>query len=53
MISAIKQLGSDESAATLVEYGLVLALIALVCIGVLTTLGQNVSTLFSSTSAEL
>ena len=53
MISAMRQLARDESAATLVEYGLVLALIALVCIGVLTTLGHNVSTVFSSAAHEL
>jgi pilus assembly protein Flp/PilA len=53
MISAIKNLVKDDSGATLVEYGLVLALIALVCIGVLTTLGHSVSTMFSSAASEL
>ncbi len=53
MISAIKNLVKDDSGATLVEYGLVLALIALVCIGVLTSLGHSVSTLFSSANSEL
>jgi pilus assembly protein Flp/PilA len=33
--------GQDERGASLVEYALLLALIAVVCIGALTTLGVN------------
>lgn len=43
----------DESGATLVEYGLLLALIALVCITVLTTLGTNVSGKFNSVATSV
>ncbi len=53
MISAIKNLVKDDSGATLVEYGLVLALIAVVCIGVLTTLGSHVSQMFSTVANEV
>ncbi len=37
-----------EDGATMVEYGLMVALIAALCIGVVTTLGQNVNTKFNS-----
>jgi pilus assembly protein Flp/PilA len=38
----------DEKGASLVEYALLLALIAVVCIGAITILGQNANTKFSS-----
>lgn len=37
---------TSESGATAVEYGIMVALIAAVIIGVVTTLGQNLSGLF-------
>ena len=36
----------DEEGATMVEYGLLVALIALVALGAVQTLGGNLSTLF-------
>ena len=42
-----------EEGQALVEYALLLALIAIVSIGVLTALGQNVSTIFSKINAKL
>ncbi len=53
MISRIERLARDENGATLVEYGLVLALIAVVCIGVLATLGSSVSGMFSTVANEV
>lgn len=41
-------LGLDERGASLVEYALLLALIALVCILAVTTLGNATSTKFDS-----
>ena len=38
----------DESGATAIEYGLLAALIAVVLISALTTLGRNMSTQFSA-----
>ena len=38
----------DESGATAIEYGLLAALIAVVLITAVTTLGRNISTSFSS-----
>ena len=42
-----------EEGQALVEYALLLALIAVVSIGILTTLGTNVSTIFSKVNAKL
>jgi pilus assembly protein Flp/PilA len=42
-----------EEGQALVEYGLLLALIAVVSIGILTTLGQSVSRIFSNINAHL
>ena len=52
----MKLLGSllrDESGATMVEYGIMVALIAAVCIVLVMTLGQNVSNSFSSVNSAL
>ncbi len=43
----------DERAASLVEYALLVALIAVVCIAAVTTLGQSASSNFSSISDSL
>ena len=42
-----------EEGQALVEYALLLALIAVVSIGVLTALGQSVSSIFSSINSSL
>jgi pilus assembly protein Flp/PilA len=39
---------NDRRGVTLIEYGLLAALIALVVIGAVTTLGSNLSTLFTN-----
>ena len=43
----------DESGATAIEYGLIAALIAVVCIGTMTTLGTNLNTKFSAVATNL
>ena len=48
MIKTLKTMIRDEEGATMVEYGLMLALIAVVCIAVITVLGHNLSTLFNT-----
>ncbi len=42
-----------ERGASLVEYALLVALIAVVCIAAVTLLGRNASTKFSSVSSSL
>jgi len=41
MLKKFSAMVKDEKGQALAEYGLILALIAVVCIGVLTTLGTN------------
>ena len=43
----------DESGATAIEYGLIAALIAVVIIAVLTTIGDSLSARFQSVAAAL
>jgi pilus assembly protein Flp/PilA len=43
----------DEEGATMVEYGLLVALIALVALGAIQTLGINLSTMFTNVSGSL
>ena len=44
----LKRFFLDEAGASAVEYGLLVALIAVVIIGAVTTLGTNLSSKFSS-----
>jgi len=53
MLERIKALWSDEEGATMVEYALMLALIAIVCILVVTALGQNAGLTFQSAERQL
>ena len=43
----------DEEGATMVEYGLLVALIALVALGAVQALGINLNTMFSSVANTL
>jgi pilus assembly protein Flp/PilA len=45
--------GTDERGASLVEYALLVALIAVVCIGAVTALGGNASKKFSSVGSAI
>ena len=49
----IKNFFKDESGASAVEYGLLVALIAVVIITAVTTLGTSVSTKFSSAAGAI
>lgn len=53
MSHALTALIRDEEGVTMVEYGLLVALIAVVCIGVITTLGQNLSNLFNTVAGTV
>ncbi|HXS07279.1 MAG TPA: Flp family type IVb pilin [Rhizomicrobium sp.] len=48
-----KQFIVNESGATAIEYGLIAALIAVVIITALTTIGSNLNTNFSSIATTL
>jgi pilus assembly protein Flp/PilA len=43
----------NEEGATAIEYGLIAALIAVACIGALTTIGSNLNTKFTAVSTAL
>ena len=43
----------QEEGATLAEYGLLLALIAVICIGAIAVLGTKISSMFSDTAAGI
>lgn len=53
MRAVITKLMKDESGVTALEYGLIAALIAVVIIGAVTTLGKNLSTLFLGISSSI
>ncbi len=46
----MRRLIHDESGATMVEYGLMLALIAIVCVGAVTLLGTSTRAAYSHPS---
>ena len=48
MLALIKRFGSDESGATMVEYGLLIVLIALIAATGAQLLGNGINTLFSN-----
>lgn len=50
MLHTLTSIVRDEDAATMVEYGLLVALIAMVALVGVTTLGSNLSGLFANVS---
>ncbi len=53
MIARIKELFKDEEGATMVEYALMLALIAAVCIAIVTSLGTAADTKFGEVNTAM
>ena len=53
MKNLVSRFVKDESGATAIEYGLIAAGIAVAIIGVVNTLGSNLSGKFSSISTQL
>jgi len=53
MKNMIKRFLSDESGATMVEYGLMVALIAVVAIAAVTFLGEEVSETFDTAAGAM
>jgi pilus assembly protein Flp/PilA len=53
MFAVFEALIRDEEGATMVEYGLVIALIALVAMTAVQMVGKNVSTLFTTVAGSL
>jgi pilus assembly protein Flp/PilA len=53
MLAHLASLIRDEQGATMVEYGLLIALIAMVALGAIVILGQNLSNLFSTVAGTV
>jgi pilus assembly protein Flp/PilA len=53
MYAFAKKLWNDESGATMVEYGLMVALIAVVCIGAVSVMGGNIRGTFDTSSQAM
>jgi pilus assembly protein Flp/PilA len=52
-MSKFLKLIKNEKGATAIEYGLIAALIAVACIGALTSVGSNLSGKFNTISSNL
>ena len=53
MHAFVSRLWNDESGATMVEYGLMIALIAVVCIGAVSFLGQQTAGSFQASGSAM
>ena len=53
MLTTLKSMIRDEEGATMVEYGLLVALIALVALAAVKSLGTGLSTLFTNVAGSL
>jgi pilus assembly protein Flp/PilA len=53
MIKHIKNFVRDESGATMIEYGLIAALVAVAAIVALESLGTSISSMFTAVSTKL
>jgi pilus assembly protein Flp/PilA len=51
--AAIKKFTNDESGATMVEYALMVALVAAACVVAVTALGTAISGKFTSTAGSI
>ncbi|HEY8313876.1 MAG TPA: Flp family type IVb pilin [Candidatus Baltobacteraceae bacterium] len=53
MLATLQTFIRDDEGATMVEYGLMVALVAIACIIAVTALGTKLSALFTSTSNDV
>jgi len=53
MLAALHRILSDESGVTAIEYGLIASLIALAAVGVLNTVGINLSGTFDTVANNM
>jgi pilus assembly protein Flp/PilA len=53
LMTAVKKFVKGEEGATMVEYGLMLALIAAVCVGAVTIIGTSANTTFNNITGSL
>jgi len=53
LIGAVRKFTRDETGASMAEYGLLLGLISVVCVGVLNALGTSISSLLASIASTV
>ena len=53
MRKILNRFRQNEEGAALVEYGMLVGLIAVICVAAVTLLGQDVSSAFSAIAAQL
>jgi pilus assembly protein Flp/PilA len=53
MLNHVRTFARDESGATMIEYGLIAALVAVAAIVALQALGTSISSLFSSVATKM
>ena len=53
MLTTVKTMLRDDSGATMVEYGLMIALVAMVALTAVKLLGSNLSSLFNTVAGTL
>lgn len=53
MLTRFAQMIRDDEGATMVEYGVIVALIAAVCIAVVALIGTNINNAFNSVNSKL
>jgi len=53
MINFVKKFWQEEEGVTAIEYGLIAALIAVVIIGAVTLVGENLNTIFGTVGTAL
>lgn len=53
LISKVQRFLASEDGPTAVEYAVMLALIVVVCLGTIATIGQNANTTFSQVAEDL
>lgn len=53
MKEAIKRFWNDEEGATAIEYGLIAGLISVAIVAILTTLGEDLTDIFTKISEEI
>lgn len=53
MKTELQSVTGNERGATMVEYGLMLALIAVVCVGAVSLIGDNANTMFGGIATHL
>ena len=53
LITAVKKFTNDDTGATMVEYALMVALVAVVCVVAVTALGTAMSVKFASIAASI